>query len=109
MMKLSGFRIGARLRIGFGTILALLVAVLVTDNIVSSKNREQLFEGLKLANAKVELTTKMKGAQLEGVVAIRSIGLHTEAAAMNIEEGRLKLQRKIYVDARDQLMALGVS
>ncbi|WP_269813945.1 methyl-accepting chemotaxis protein [Rhodoferax ferrireducens] len=109
MMKLTGFRIGTRLRIGFGTILALLVAVLITDNVIGIKNRESLFEGLKAANAKVELTTTMKSAQLEGVVAIRSIGLHTDVGAMNKEEDRLKVQRKTFVEARDQLMALGVS
>jgi methyl-accepting chemotaxis protein len=109
MMKLTGFRIGTRLRIGFGTILALLVAVLITDNLIGIKNRESLFEGLKAANAKVELTTTMKSAQLEGVVAIRSIGLHTEVGAMNKEEDRLKIQRKNFVEARDKLMALGVS
>ncbi|MEO6354086.1 MAG: methyl-accepting chemotaxis protein [Oxalobacteraceae bacterium] len=108
-MNLSGFRIGARLRIGFGIILALLVAVLITDNIISIQNRENLFQGLKLANAKVELTNRMKAAQLEGVVAIRSIGLHADTAAMNQEEERLKTQRTIFVEARDQLIALGVS
>jgi methyl-accepting chemotaxis protein len=109
MAWLNDFRIRTRLRFGFGVILALLVAVLVTDNIISIKNREHLFDGIAASNAKVELTARMKAAQLEGVVAIRSIGLHTEASAMNQEQERLKQQRKLYVEARDQLMALGVS
>ncbi|SFV15612.1 methyl-accepting chemotaxis protein [Pseudoduganella namucuonensis] len=109
MAWLNDFRIRTRLRFGFGVILALLVAVLVTDNVISIKNREHLFDGIAASNVKVELTARMKAAQLEGVVAIRSIGLHTEAAAMNQEQERLKQQRKLYVEARDQLMALGVS
>jgi methyl-accepting chemotaxis protein len=109
MAWLNDFRIRTRLHFGFGMILALLVAVLVTDNIISIKNRERLFDGIAASNAKVELTARMKAAQLEGVVAIRSIGLHTEASAMNQEQERLKQQRKLYVEARDQLMALGVS
>ena len=109
MMNLRSLRIGARLRIGFGAILALLVVVLVTDNIVSLKNRESLFRGIKSANAKVELTTRMKAAQLEGMVEIRSIGLHSDIAAMNKEEARLKEQRKNLQEARAQLIAMGVS
>jgi len=108
-MNLRSVRIGTRLRLGFGTVLALLVAVLVTDNIIGIENRDRLIDGLKVASAKVELTTTMKGAQLEGVVAIRSIGLHTDVAAMNQEEERLKVQRKKFAQARDQLMAMGVS
>lgn len=109
MMRLTGYHIGTRLRIGFGAILALLVAVLITDNAIGIKNRDTLFEGLKAAKAKVEFTATMKSAQLEGVVAIRSIGLHTDVGAMNKEEEQLKVQRKIFDDARDHLMALGVS
>jgi methyl-accepting chemotaxis protein len=108
-MNLNSFRIGTRLRISFGTILALLVGALIIDSIVSSQNRESLFEGIRAASAKVDLTTRMKGAQLEGVVAIRSIGLHSDTSAMNKEEERLKTQRKAFNEARDQLMAMGVS
>lgn len=108
-MRSSSLRIGTRLSIGFGIILSLLVAVLIIDNIISNKNRDELFKGLALANSKLDLTTKMRAAQLEGVVAIRSIGLYTEVSRMNKEEAALKQQRKLFVEARDKLMALGVS
>jgi methyl-accepting chemotaxis protein len=109
MFKLSSLRIGMRLRIGFGTILALLVAALLTATIASTSNRESLFQGFRTASAKVDLTTRMKAAQLEGVVAIRSIGLHSDTGAMNKEEERLKVQRKLFAEARDQLLAMGVT
>jgi methyl-accepting chemotaxis protein len=109
MFKLSSLRIGMRLRIGFGTILALLVAALLTATVVSTNNRESLFQGFRTASAKVDLTTRMKAAQLEGVVAIRSIGLHSDTGAMNKEEERLKVQRKLFAEARDQLLAMGVT
>ncbi|MBC7860816.1 MAG: HAMP domain-containing protein, partial [Burkholderiaceae bacterium] len=109
MFKLSSLRIGMRLRIGFGTILALLVAALLTASVVSTSNRESLFQGFRTASTKVDLTTRMKAAQLEGVVAIRSIGLHTDTGAMNKEEERLKAQRKLFAEARDQLLAMGVT
>ena len=109
MMIFGNLRIAGRLRIGFGAILTLLVAVLVMDNVISSNNRDKLFDGFTTANAKVELTTMMKNAQLEGVVAIRSIGLHTDTGAMNKEQDRFKIQRRNFVEARDKLLAMGVS
>jgi methyl-accepting chemotaxis protein len=108
-MNLRSFRIGTRLRMGFGTVLALLIAVLLTDSVIGIENRDSLIDGLRTASTKVELTTTMKGAQLEGVVAIRSIGLHADVAAMNEEEARLKVQRQKFAEAHDQLIAMGVS
>ena len=105
----SHLRIGARLSLGFGIILALLVAVLVTDNIISSKNRSELFKGIKTTNLKLELTTKMKSAQLEGVVSLRSIGIYTDPKRMNKEEASLKAHRKSFVEAREQLKSMDVS
>ncbi len=108
-MNLNNLRIGVRLRIGFGIILALLVAVVVTDNVSSANNRKKLFDGLAVANIKLLLTTKMKGEQLEGVIAIRSIGLQAEVSGMNKEEARLKEHRELFSDARGKLMAMGVT
>jgi methyl-accepting chemotaxis protein len=109
IMNLNNLRIGVRLRIGFGIILALLIVVVVVNNVSSANSRKKLFEGLEAANVKVMLTTQMKGEQLEGVVAIRSIGLQAEVSAMNKEEARLKEHRKLFSEARDKLVAMGVT
>jgi methyl-accepting chemotaxis protein len=108
-LNFNNLRIGMRLRIGFGVILALLVAVVVAENVSGASNREKLFNGLADANAKVSLTTTMKSEQLEGVIAIRSIGLQTDVSAMNKEEERLQTHRKLFFAARDKLLAMGVS
>ena len=108
-MNLNYFHIGMRLRIGFGIILALFVAVVVADNVNSVNNLEILFDGLEVANAKVVLTEKMKSEQLEGVLALHSIGLQSDVAAMNKEEERLKKHRRQFSEARDKLMAMGVT
>ncbi|MBY0455079.1 MAG: HAMP domain-containing protein [Burkholderiaceae bacterium] len=108
-MNINNLRIGTRLKIGFGIILALLIAVVVIVNVSNANNRARLFEGLEAASIKVQLTTTMKGEQLEGVVAIRSIGLHTEVSAMNKEEARLKEHRKLFSQAREKLMAMGTT
>jgi len=108
-MKINDLRIGTRLKIGFGIVLALLIFMVALVNITNAHNEEQLFRSLELASAKLKWTTAMKAAQLEGVVSIRSIGLHTEVAEMNKEEARLKEQWKLFANAREQLMALGAT
>ena len=108
-MNFNNLRIGVRLRIGFGIVLALLVAVVVVDTVSNANNMKKLFDGLETANGKVMLTTMMKSEQLEAVVAIRSIGLQADVSAMNKEEERLKAHRKLFSEARDKLMAMGVT
>ncbi|SEQ80292.1 methyl-accepting chemotaxis protein [Giesbergeria anulus] len=108
-MKINDLRIGTRLKVGFGIVLALLIAVVALVNTSNARNQEQLFQGLELASAKLQWTTAMKAAQLEGVVSIRSIGLHSEVAGMNKEEAQLKEQWKLFAQAREQLMALGAT
>ncbi|MDD2609275.1 MAG: methyl-accepting chemotaxis protein [Giesbergeria sp.] len=108
-MKISDLRIGTRLKIGFGIVLALLIAVVVLVNISTARNEQQLFDGLELASAKVQWTTTMKSEQLEAVVAIRSIGLHSEVSEMNKEEARLKEHSQLYAQARQKLIDLGTS
>jgi methyl-accepting chemotaxis protein len=108
-MNLNYFRIGMRLRIGFGIILALFIAVVVADNVNSVNNRKTLFEGMEVANVKVVLTAQMKSEQLEGVLSLHSIGLQADVAAMNREEERLKQHRRRFSETRDKLMAMGVT
>lgn len=108
-MRISNLRIGPRLTIGFGAILILLIAVVVTINIGNANNNEQLLTGMSLVSKKVELTTTMKAEQLEAVVAVRSLTLHSEVSAMNQEEARMTQHRKRFAQARDQLMAMGVT
>ena len=105
-MKINDLRIGTRLRIGFGTILALLLIVVITANVSSQRNRERLLEGLTTASIKTQLTNAMKSEQLQSVVAIRTISLHTETGAMNQEEARFKEHHKRFLDAVEQLMAM---
>ena len=108
-MKISDLRIGTRLKIGFGIVLALLIAVVVLVNVSSARNERQLFAGLELASTKVQWTATMRAEQLEAVVAIRSIGLHSEVSEMNKEEARLKEHSQRYAQALQQLMALGTT
>ena len=108
-MNINNLRIGVRLRLGFGIILAFLIVVAVVANISNANSRRKMFDGWESAHAKVALITTMKSEQLEGVVAIRSIGLQADANAMNKEVEKLNAHRKLFAQASDKLMALGVT
>ncbi|HEY8606888.1 MAG TPA: HAMP domain-containing protein, partial [Noviherbaspirillum sp.] len=108
-MNLRNFRIGVRLGLGFGIILAILALMVIAGNALTTRNKQNLIEGLEQANTKLHLASTMKSALLEGGVAMRNIGLQSEVGAMQREEQRAKVQSKRYTDARDKLMALGLT
>ncbi len=107
-MNLRGMRIGYRLGIGFGAILLALVGVLFFGSILSANNRDKLISGVGGANAKVILAAKMKAAALQSGIAMRNIGLQSDVAAMQKEQGVVKAKQKEYAEARDKLSALGL-
>jgi methyl-accepting chemotaxis protein len=109
MMGLRNLRIGARLGIGFGIILAILVLVLVGSSYLSTKNRDKLIVGFGVANTKVTLATKMKVAMLGSGIAMRNIGIQSDVALMQKEEAKVKIKAKEYAEARDKLTAAGLS
>jgi methyl-accepting chemotaxis protein len=107
-MKLRSLRIGTRLAIGFGIILAMLIIALGADSFVSTRNREAMIAGLEVNNAKTALASDIKGALLEGGIAMRNIGLQSDLAAMKKEEQKVMALRKRFTEARDKLTSLGV-
>ncbi|WP_324101346.1 methyl-accepting chemotaxis protein, partial [Noviherbaspirillum sp.] len=107
MMNLRSLRIGARLGVSFGVVLALLVLVVVVGNVLTKQNKQKLTDGLELSNNKSLLVATMKSAVLEAGVAMRNIGLQSEVAAMQKQEARVKEQNKRYAEARDKLASLG--
>lgn len=109
MLAFNDLRIGTRLCIGFGILLLQLVGVIGINEVVSTRNREELQQKIVVSNNKVELTNVLKAAKLEGVVAARSISIQSEVTTMNKEEAKIKAHAKIFAEARDRLIALGVS
>jgi methyl-accepting chemotaxis protein len=108
-MNLRSLRIGARLWVGFGIILAILALMVITGNVLTAQNKKKLIEGLELSNNKGLLVAAMKSALLEGGVAMRNIGLQSDVTAMQKEELRVKTQSQRYAEARDKLAALGLT
>ncbi len=107
-MNLRNFRIGARLGIGFGIILGGLIITLALASTFAAKNRSTMIEGLNTASQKQALANAMKSALFEGGIAMRNIGMQSDVSEMQKEDGKVKLQRKLYDDAKDKLSKLGL-
>ena len=108
-MNLRDFKIGARLAIGFGSILLILVAMVVLSNVLNAGNKSRLLEGMAATNAKNLYAGDMKSAMLETGVAMRNIGLQSDVALMQKEQDKVRLQSKRYDDARTRLQAAGLN
>jgi methyl-accepting chemotaxis protein len=108
-MNLRDFKIGARLRIGFGAILLILVAMVLMTNYLNYSNKAQLTKGLELSTAKNLQAGAMKSAMLETGIAMRNIGLQSDVSLMQKEEQKVKDQRARYEKALADFKALGLN
>ena len=108
-MGLRRLRIGTRLKIGFGIVLAILVAMVGLSNMLTIRNKEALISGLNSAKNKEALAVAMKNGLFEGGIAIRNIGLQSDVTAMRQEIAYQKTQQVAYAAARDKLTALGLT
>ncbi|NYE59308.1 methyl-accepting chemotaxis protein [Duganella sp. 1224] len=108
-MNLRDFNIGARLRIGFGIILLILVVIVLMTNYLNYSNKQQLTHGLETATAKNLQADVMKSAMLETGIAMRNIGLQSDVSLMQKEEQKVKDQRARYDKAMADLKALGLN
>ena len=103
-MNLRDFKIGARLGIGFGIILLILVAMVLSANFLNYSNKSELTKGLQLSTAK-----NLQAAAMErhaGNRHARATSAQTDVSLMQ-KEGQVKDQRKRYETAVEALKALG--
>jgi methyl-accepting chemotaxis protein len=98
-----------RLRIGFGSILAILVAMVAITIILNIRNKAELRAGLEVSSGKGVQAAIMKSAMLETGLAMRNIGLQSDVSLMQKEEEKVKDNRKRYDQARDKLQNAGLS
>ncbi|MEV4781124.1 methyl-accepting chemotaxis protein [Burkholderia sp. LMU1-1-1.1] len=108
-MNLRDFTIGTRLRIGFGGILLILVAMVLMTNYLNFSNKSKLTTGLELSTAKNLQAGAMKSAMLETGIAMRNIGLQSDVSLMQKEEQKVKDHRARYDKAIADIKALGLS
>ncbi|KAF1043995.1 MAG: Methyl-accepting chemotaxis protein III [Herbaspirillum frisingense] len=107
-MKLLGLSIGARLIVGFGCVLAMLVAVVATVNLLNARNKEQLIHELNASYTKSELAGRMKDALLEGGIAMRNIALQSDVGDMQCEADRAEATSRQYQAALGRLRQSGL-
>jgi len=63
-MNLRSSRIGVRLEIGIGIIIAILAMMVVLGNVLTTRSKQQLIDGLETFNTKEQLAVTMKSALL---------------------------------------------
>src|SRR5262245_27243494 len=103
-MFLRNLRIGSRLTLGFGVVLAILMFVSVGGTWLVQKTRQDSAAVVGGASENQNLALEMKALALEQSSVMRNIGLHSDIKAMQIDEDRARRLGKMYDDARD-LMA----
>jgi methyl-accepting chemotaxis protein len=108
-MNLRSVRIGTRLGTGFGIILVLLLCVLAVDIVTSTASRQAASQGLRHATEKAMLAGAMRGALLEGGIAMRNTGLQYTTPDMEREEAKLTIQRARFKATQDSLIAFGLT
>jgi methyl-accepting chemotaxis protein len=100
-MKLRNFRIGTRLGIGFGSILAIYLGALVVADYLNDASRIAFASALEGARAKESMAAEMRTVSLAQSSAMRNIALHSEIKGMQDEEARARKLGERY----DELIA----
>jgi methyl-accepting chemotaxis protein len=105
-VSLRNLRIGMRLALGFGLVLALLIAVTATGISHLAAARDDLDRIVQEDQQKIDLAEGMSKAILAKSVAARNIGLLSDVTAMQREARQLDDLAKIYGDAEGKLLRL---
>ena len=105
-MFLRNLKIGSRLALGFGAVLAILMAVSVGGTWLAQKSRDDFAAVSAAAANKQGLAAEMKALALEQSAVMRNIGLHSDIKSMQIEEDRAKRLGQMYDEARERMSKL---
>jgi methyl-accepting chemotaxis protein len=108
-MVLRKLKIGTRLALGFGAILAIMMAVSVGGTWLGKKSRDDLALVHDSAGAKLDLAATMKALALEQSAVMRSIGLYNDIKLMQAAEDRARDLGAMYDEARGKMARLPLS
>ena len=102
-MSFANMKIGARMGLGFGLVLALTLVVAMLGLTSMSQIQEHLDDVAHDHMGKLKLVSTMRDAMQTGAIAVRNLVLLTDEADMAAETQRIVEQRKIYAETRDKL------
>jgi len=102
-------RIGARLAVGFGSLLVVMLGALLMTTVLDQRSRESLASALQVAHAKEALAAEMRAVALSQSLAIHNIALNVEVQAMQDNEARARQLGKRYDVLAAQLQKLGLA
>src|SRR6185369_7753071 len=102
-MMLRKLKIGTRLALGFGMILAIMVVVAVAGTALGKKSRDDMAAVVEAATAKERLAAEMKSLMLEQSSAMRDVGLHSDIKSMQADEDRSRLLGRKYDEALERM------
>jgi methyl-accepting chemotaxis protein len=88
--RFSNLRIGARLALGFGSLLAAMLGALLATKAIDESSRASLAATLQAAHAKEALATEMRAVSLSQSAAIRNIALYLEVKAIQDNEAQAR-------------------
>ena len=107
-MLLRKLKIGTRLALGFGAVLAVMLVVSMGATALGQKSRHDLATMLESSRQKEVLAGDLKVLVLEQSAVMRNIGLHSDVKSMQIDEDRARRLGKMFDEKLDKLSALSL-
>ncbi len=108
-MILRNLTIGTRLALGFGAILAILMAVSVGGTALGTKSRKDLAAVSAMATAKERLASDMQEQVLDRSSIMRNVGLLQDFKAMQAEQQKADAVSRKYIETRAAMAKLDLS
>jgi len=107
-MVLRKLKIGTRLALGFGAVLAVMLVVSMGATALGQKSRHDLAALLDSSRQKEILAGDLKVLVLEQSAVMRNIGLHSDVKSMQIDEDRARRLGKMFDEKLEKLSALSL-
>ena len=108
-MTFRNFRIGARLAIGFGSLLVIMLGALLATAHLDERSRVSLAHALEAAHAKEALAAEMRIVSLSQSAAMRNIALQSDVKAMQDNEALARKLGARYDELTGALAKKGLS
>jgi methyl-accepting chemotaxis protein len=103
---LLNLRIGTRLALGFGVVIATTVAAFVAALVLGMQSQAETVRLAREAQSRVAQVTTMRASQIQAVSSIRSAGLRSDSADANRDIADYRAAMKLVTDGEAAFAAL---